>query len=661
MKEWKKRSSVFIAAFMSFTVAMPNNLVLAKQSTKSKEEVVYIMTQSDGTVNNINVVNIFDKGNVVDYGKYSSVKMLTTTDKIKQEGDKISFSSDAKKVYYQGTLKSKEIPWNISIRYFLDDKEYTANEIAGKSGALKIKFCISKNEKYEGNFYDDYALQATFLLDTDLCQNIKADAATVANVGSDKQLSYTILPGKGIKTQITADVESFEMNAVAINGVKLNLDINSGNTKDLTKKVTQFMDASKQLDSGSRKVYRGTKTVKTGTQSLNSGITNLKSGAAELNSGIVSLQDGMKSIQKGLNTLNSQSSKLEDGSSKMEFALKTIQKNLDGVSVSISKISQLTEASSKLEKGSEDLVNGIASLKTNIGYDKYKSIMSQKGLNIDSLKSKNQQAIKSSSSQVEALKQIVSDLEKEEGHEEEISKLKAQIESMEGTIQILNANQVAITGTESYFNQISSATNQLYSGAVTLKNQSQKFNAAIKELANNLEGMNKKISQLSNGINQLVINSGKLGKGIKGYTSGVANIVSGYDKMITGVSSLASGSKELLNGSSKLSSGSSELYSGILSLCKGAKKLNQGTSELSSKTSKMDEQLQDSIDEIFSSIGGKKTKTKSFVSEKNKKVKEVQFVIKTDAIEKEEVEKTEEKTSKNPSVWKKLTDLFKFK
>ena len=63
-----------------------------KNDTESKkEEVIYIMTDADGNVKNINVVNIFGKGKVTDYGDYSSVKILNTTDKIKQNGDKVTF------------------------------------------------------------------------------------------------------------------------------------------------------------------------------------------------------------------------------------------------------------------------------------------------------------------------------------------------------------------------------------------------------------------------------------------------------------------------------------------------------------------------------------------------------------------------------------------
>ena len=160
---------------------------------------------------NTYVVNSFKGGAVIDYGNYSSVKMLNTCDPIKQDRDAITFSSSAKKAYYQGNLDNAEIPWNISLRYYLDGEEYSADEIAGKSGALEIRFKITENTSCSGTFYDDYALQASFTLDTEQCGNISAPGATLANVGSKKQINYTILPGRGIDTAISADVTNLDV------------------------------------------------------------------------------------------------------------------------------------------------------------------------------------------------------------------------------------------------------------------------------------------------------------------------------------------------------------------------------------------------------------------------------------------------------------------
>ena len=57
-----------------------------------------------------------------------------------------TIDAQAGKLYYEGKLDSRVIPWDISIQYYMDAKEYTADEIAGQSAASKIKISVRKNE-----------------------------------------------------------------------------------------------------------------------------------------------------------------------------------------------------------------------------------------------------------------------------------------------------------------------------------------------------------------------------------------------------------------------------------------------------------------------------------------------------------------------------------
>ena len=112
------------------------------------------------------------------------------------------------------------LPWLVKLTYTLDGAEIAPEELGGKSGALTIRLQVSRNPDCTGDFFDQYALQVTMTLDTDRAQNIVADGATMANVGSNKQLSYILLPGSDSDVTVTADVTDFAMNAISLNGVK---------------------------------------------------------------------------------------------------------------------------------------------------------------------------------------------------------------------------------------------------------------------------------------------------------------------------------------------------------------------------------------------------------------------------------------------------------
>ena len=174
----------------------------------------------------------------------------------------------------------------------MDGKEYSAKDIAGKSGALEIRFSVSKNENCKGSFYDDYALQASFTLNTDLCKNIVSSGATAANVGSNKQLTYTVLPGKGIETVIKADVTNFEMDAVAINGVRLNINFEVDDSV-LTDKVNELVLATGKLNNGVKEVRDGTGELSSAAETLNGKVGELNSGVAALTGGAGELYSGL--------------------------------------------------------------------------------------------------------------------------------------------------------------------------------------------------------------------------------------------------------------------------------------------------------------------------------------------------------------------------------
>ena len=259
---------------------------------------------------------------------------------ITQNGDKISFSSpDNQKVYYQGTLKNTEIPWDISIRFYLDGKELSAEEIAGKSGRLEIKIKVSENENNKTDFYDNFALQCSFTLDTKICKNIAAEGETVANVGAKKQITFTALAGNGLERSIAADVVNFEMPAAQINGIRMNLGLDV----DVDGNLSYLTDGAKRLDDG--------------TNELNDGVS-------EMNEGIQKLCDGIDTANDGICALNSKSDELKNGSAEVKNALITIQSSLTAVSANTDKLEKLTAASAQIKSGVESLCAGISELKS---------------------------------------------------------------------------------------------------------------------------------------------------------------------------------------------------------------------------------------------------------------------------------------------------------
>ena len=278
------------------------------QPNTPKQEVVYVNLNADGSVAEMNAVNIFDlkaDTHVIDYGDYSAVKNMTSTATIESADGEVQIDAAAGKLYYQGRLENHALPWTITLRYLLDGKSIAASDLAGKSGALKVCMSVRQNTACDSAFFDNYALQASFTLDTDNAENIVADDATQANVGANRQLTYTILPGKGADIAFTADVTDFEMAAVAINGVRLNMDIEVDDA-ELKDKVNALTDATKELDDGAHELSDGASELYDATGTLNDRVGDLTAGVAEL-------QDGAATLHDGLATLSGKSGDLTSG------------------------------------------------------------------------------------------------------------------------------------------------------------------------------------------------------------------------------------------------------------------------------------------------------------------------------------------------------------
>lgn len=659
----------FIAGTMAVVLVLQSTGVngadafAAEKSGSGKEEVIYIMTDATGKVQSVNAVNIFGKGSVTDYGKYSQVKMLNTTDEIKNEDGRVTFSSDKAKVYYQGTMEDTEIPWNIKFVYKLDGEEMSAKEIAGKSGKLEIHLKIEKNKNCKTDFYDSSALQVSMTLDTEKCENITADGATIANVGADKQVSYTILPGKGLDAVIKTDVTDFEMDAAQINGVKLDLDIDVDDD-ELMDKVDEIMSAAKRINKGANKLSDGSSRLVDGGSNLTDGTESLDSGINSLDNGVDKLDGGIEDMQNALQKLNSKSGKLTKGSKQMKKGLKQIQKQLSKVSMTTKQLKQLKTSSASIKTGLTQAYDGAVQLSGSLSYDSYKAVMQTNGLDIDKLESGNEEAVNTLKMQIESLNTSIDGLRQIPGYEAneeyktQVEQLSAQVNSLTQLVTLLQGNNANISGTKQYFETVSEKSKELSAGIEQLKTSYEKFDIAIVQLADKLSELSVNMTKLKKGINQMVKSYNSLDKGIDSYTSGVNSIEKAFVKLSDATGTLEDGTKELVSGSKDLNDGAKTLYNGIVKLDDGAIDLSDGTKEFYEKTDDMDTQVEDAIDDMIDDISGGDSKTESFVSDKNKNVKSVQFVIKTTAIEKKEVAKQEKKEIAKKSFWDKLLGLF---
>ena len=689
---------------------MPVSAMAAQENTP-KEEVVYINLNAQGEVEEINVVNIFDlaqNGTIVDYGKYETLRNMTSTSAIDYQNGVVTIQADAGKLYYEGKLSSNEIPWNISIDYYIDGKLCSAEEVAGKSGKLKIVLDISRNEHYQGNFFDAYALQASLTLDTAKCSNIIAPDATVANVGSSKQLTHTILPGRGAHLEITADVVDFSMESIAINGIPLNLKVNVDN-EVLMSEVNRLLEAVAQLDDGASSLHEGISSLQAGAQAglagsmkdltngaaalanganalrdggetLVDGAKELESGAAAMNDGIQALNDGIGKMQTLLSFISKEYSSMAKKSKNYLASLTQLQETLDGIAVTSSDVSALVDASAEVLESLTQLASGAAALEENVSFAALKAAMAEKGLNVDALISNNAAAMAQLRASIDENAALV-DLMNGLGYD--VTGLFAQLEQV---IALLETNNSFINGTGVYLDTVGSNLSALAYDAALLQANYAVFDGEINKLSTLLSGLAGNMTALTNHVNTLVAEYRRLDDSTDSFATAMAEVVIAYGEIVNGSALLAAsgtdlkagaaslrqgagdlldgivelsdGAAALQNGSVLLNNGVSELLSGIAKIYNGSSQLEDGTSTFRDETQGMDSTITHQIDDMLAQITGENVAVSSFVAEENTNVDAVQFVIRTAAIEHHAQAEDVVDGPQELTFWQKLLKLF---
>lgn len=673
MKHIKRIIAVLVAALL-LIVMMPLSALAASENTP-KEEVVYINLNSDGSVREIVVVNIFNltkDGQIIDYGRYESVRNMTTTDKINYSGETVTIDAKAGKLYYEGRLNSNVMPWNISIHYYMDGVEYKASEIAGMSGDLKITIKITENTDCVGNFFEGYALQASVTLDSGKCSDIKAEGATVANVGKNKQLTFTVLPNKGADIEITAKAKDFEMSAIAINGVKLNLGIEIDDT-EIQNKINEIIGAVKELDDGAKELndgaeglYNGTSTLKDKVGELYDGVGALKGGASELSSGLAAiasknqeLVDGAYSAFKGLCTasetiLNAQLT--QNGLQKVTLTPETYAEVLTALLAAMDADTvyntayekALAEVTAQVEAQADALYAGYVEQNADAIYLAY--IQSQADVLYAQV----------------AAEAIVQQL-MESGYTEEMAT--AYLQTPEG--QAMIAQTVASMTDEQKAQIILAAVSdlteeqkvQIKAGAVASLTDEQKAeirNGYIDRMMRSQE-VTDKITAAVASADSAAASIAQLKGQLDNYSlfyDGLTDYTGAVSDAADGANTLKINMETLYENVGVLQASVGEICDGVKELFDGTTALKDGTSEFVKETDGIGDEVRGEIDNMISEATGGEVKITSFVSEKNTNIDSVQFVIKTEAVEIEKTPAPEPAVEEKLNFWQKLLRLF---
>ena len=332
--------------------------VSLKDNDADKDESVYLISDANGNVNKTIVVdhlkNKDKKDTLEDASNLSDIENVKGKEKFTQSGDKLTWQAGGKDIYYQGTA-TEEPPVTQKVTYYLDGKEISPEDLAGKSGKVKIRFDYTNTTSYTETVNGEkQTVSVPFAAVTGLVLGDGFENIEVTNGKAEVSDSSSVvlgyaLPGLkdslGIKDgdldsdvnipeymEMTADVENFSMPAAMTFVVNASDYVSTDgiDTSDIDDMINDLKDASTQLQDGSKTLAEGTDTLSDGLSTLQSKLGTFASGVGTLKSGLKTYTDGVSTLSGGLNKLNSNVPTLSNGITTLNSSAKSLN---DGVAL----------------------------------------------------------------------------------------------------------------------------------------------------------------------------------------------------------------------------------------------------------------------------------------------------------------------------------------
>lgn len=361
--------------------------VSLKDNDADKDESVYLISDANGNVNKTIVVdhlkNKDKKDTLEDASNLSDIENVKGKEKFTQSGDKLTWQAGGKDIYYQGTA-TEEPPVTQKVTYYLDGKEISPEDLAGKSGKVKIRFDYTNTTSYTETVNGEkQTVSVPFAAVTGLVLGDGFENIEVTNGKAEVSDSSSVvlgyaLPGLkdslGIKDgdldgdvnipeymEMTADVENFSMPAAMTFVVNASDYVSTDgiDTSDLDDMINDLKDASTQLQDGSKTLAEGTDTLSDGLSTLQSKLGTFASGVGTLQSGLKTYTDGVSTLSGGLNTLGNSTGALVSGADKLNSGAGQLA---SGSATLKDGLKSYTDGANGLAKGASDLDAGIGTL-----------------------------------------------------------------------------------------------------------------------------------------------------------------------------------------------------------------------------------------------------------------------------------------------------------
>lgn len=622
------------------------------QQKISKDETVYVLAGADGSVQKIIVSdwlkNELGSASLTDKSGLSNIENVKGDESYSINGDNMTvWDAQGNDIYYQGDIQ-KELPVGLTVRYTLNGKTVSPEQLKGQSGKVTIRFDY-ENRQYETvqingqnqRIYVPFAMLTGMILDNDTFRNVTVTNGKLVNDGDCTVVVGLAFPGLQenlnlsrdqlsipSSVEITADVTDFSLGmtvTLACNDLFSQLgDVDLGSL-DAAGSLNKLTDAMDQLLNGSSALYDGLTTLldksgelAAGVEELAQGAAAIKSGADSLDEGAAELKAGLADLSEGLNKLSANSAALNGGAEQVFSSLletATAQIRAKGLTAPDLTIENYAEELNKLIKSlDETTVYENALTQVTDAVEKQRPLITQKVTAAvrQEVEAKVTAAVKTeaaTAAQAQVAENVIRTATGMTKKDYDAAVAAGQIpqatqDAVNAAIQAqlsdpdvqkqINATVEAQMASETVKNTIKAQTDAQMKTEKVQTTISQNVELQVKKaVAENMasDEVQKQLQAASEGSKTLIALKASLDD-YNAFYLGLLDYTAGVDEAAEGSNELYAGAGDLKDGTGELRAGAAKLYAGVLQLKDGTPALVSGVTQLKNGAMQLSEGLQ---------------------------------------------------------------------
>lgn len=564
----------------------------------TKDETVYSKLDASGsnykTIVSTHIENTENEELIKDLSDLLNVKNTSGDETFTQDGSTFTWNANKNDIYYQGESQ-KDLPIECKVKYELDGKELSANEIAGKSGKVKITLQYTNKEERtvtvngkKVKMYVPFVVVAGTIVKNENNQNITISNGKVIDDGTKTTVIGMAMPGLQESLGVSADEVEIPSN------IEITMDATDFETNGIFSYVTpkvleeEDINAFDKLD----EIYAQVNTLQSSMNQIQEGANTLKDGAETYSEKSQEFNNAMNQVSEGVSSVNSNYSQIDTGITTINQGSTSLKNGAEQLNAGIGELSsQLTSMPDSIEAlyaGSTQVLNGLNDTQANgkttpglvTGLNTIVESLqtSNEGLNtaLESLSATSQGTIDALTANNKTLKAVQQALgateEAKAANKTMIENLEKQIKANETIIAKYNQYKVgADTQKQELAKKVSSSKESLTTvtkGMTTLRNAMTQVNAGLGQL-------NTASKKLPDALNQLSAGSKSLVSGTKTLSAGANKLSKGSTALKSGIQTLDTSTQQLTTANGQLTEGAKTLSDGATTLAEGIQTFNE--------------------------------------------------------------------------------------